>query len=237
MSKSEVRQTKLPHSMHEFEAMLKAQRQLPGVDKNDTIAEDTEEIEQATPLTPERNLLHRELHEAPKSSMASRSIGKLQKSGRFPPSEVWNRYHQFWEADEAGTGYMAHDHTVEHNIVIIKTFRVHASSEQCRRLQKVIRDKPLNIVRLIETFPGDLAVDVVYESTETSLYHIRATCLREITEIELAIIAREVRYKGHSEGVHISTLVLGIKWSPIHPQSAEHAIWPTFSAKYPPVLS
>jgi hypothetical protein len=105
---------------------------------------------------------------------------------------VWQKYRRFWESDQAGKGIVAHDNSIEHNIVVIKKFKMHASRGQHEQLLKVMGDKPSNIVRLQDVFVCDLSVYSVYESLESSLHHIQATCLQEITEIELAIIAKEV---------------------------------------------
>lgn len=55
-------------------------------------------------------------------------------------------------------------------------------------------DKYPNIVRLQDVFVCDLSVYSVYELLESSLHHIQATCLQEITEIKLAIIVKEVSH-------------------------------------------
>ncbi|KMK54987.1 hypothetical protein Y699_09333 [Aspergillus fumigatus Z5] len=107
-------------------------------------------------------------------------------------SEVWQKYRRFWESDQAGKGIVAHDNSIEHNIVVIKKFKMHASRSQHEQLLRVMGDKHPNIVRLQDVFVCDLSVYSVYESLESSLHHIQATCLQEITEIELAIIAKEV---------------------------------------------
>jgi hypothetical protein len=109
-------------------------------------------------------------------------------------NEVWQKYRRFWESDQAGKGIVAHDNSIEHNIVVIKKFKMHASRGQHEQLLKVMGDKPSNIVRLQDVFVCDLSVYSVYESLESSLHHIQATCLQEITEIELAIIAKEVSH-------------------------------------------
>lgn len=109
-------------------------------------------------------------------------------------NEVWQKYRRFWESDQAGKGIVAHDNSIEHNIVVIKKLKIHASRGQHEQLIKALRDKPSNIVRLQDVFVCDLSVYTVYESLESSLHHIQATCLQEITEIELAIIAKEVSH-------------------------------------------
>lgn len=139
-------------------------------------------------------------------------------------SEVWQKYRRFWESDQAGKGIVAHDNSIEHNIVVIKKFKMHASRSQHEQLLRVMGDKHPNIVRLQDVFVCDLSVYSVYESLESSLHHIQATCLQEITEIELAIIAKEVSHlltakedwltdcrfcKGYSISIMSLTLCMG----------------------------
>ncbi|RHZ45329.1 uncharacterized protein CDV56_100919 [Aspergillus thermomutatus] len=123
--------------------------------------------------------------------------------GRFPvqpargeknsdEGEVWRKYHQFLEADQAGPGIIAHDNSIDHLIVVIKEIRVHASENQRRQLYRVLNEKPTNIVHLTDLFLGTLSVHAVYEPLETSMHQIQATSRRDITEIELAIIGKEI---------------------------------------------
>lgn len=106
--------------------------------------------------------------------------------------EVWRKYHRFLEADQAGPGIIAHDNTIDHLIVVIKEIRVHASDNQCQQLYRVLNEKPTNIVHLTDLFVGTLSVHAVYEPLETSMHQIQATSRRDITEIELAIIGKEI---------------------------------------------
>ncbi|KAE8396900.1 kinase-like domain-containing protein [Aspergillus pseudonomiae] len=87
---------------------------------------------------------------------------------------------------------VAHDNTIDHNIVVIKRLRIHAGSRQYGLLRKVSEEKPPNIVRLIDVFTDNPSIHLAYESLETSLHQVQATCHQDITEIELAIIAKEV---------------------------------------------
>lgn len=192
--KPENRNTKLPQSFQELQAAWAIQRQ--PLDAHDVIVEeDIGESEHAASVTPKQKKLHKTPYNVPKSSRTSASLDTPRRFSRSSSGDVWKKYHQFWKADEAGAGIIAHDNTAKHSIVIIKSFKVHASSEQCRLLWRVAEEKPQNIVRLIEVFSSELAIDLVYETMETSLYHIQAACLREITEIDLAIIGKEVHYQ------------------------------------------
>ncbi|KAM0111743.1 hypothetical protein ACP6JB_002514 [Aspergillus fumigatus] len=53
-------------------------------------------------------------------------------------SEVWQKYRRFWESDQAGKGIVAHDNSIEHNIVVIKKFKMHASRSQHEQLLRVM---------------------------------------------------------------------------------------------------
>ncbi len=127
--------------------------------------------------------------------------------GRFPvrphrdespgdEGKIWQRYHQFLEADQAGAGIIAHDHTVDHKIVVIKEIKLHASKSQRRKLYKVLEDKPTNIVPLADLFLSAFSVYAIYEPLETSMHHIQATSRLDVTEIELAIFSKEVSVTG-----------------------------------------
>jgi hypothetical protein len=107
-------------------------------------------------------------------------------------SEVWKKYHRFLEADQAGPGIIAHDHTVDHNIVVIKEIKHRASESQRRQLHKVMDEKPTNLVRLTDYALNTFTVHAVYEPLEISMHHIQATSRRDVTEIDLAIIGKEV---------------------------------------------
>ncbi|KAA8644954.1 uncharacterized protein ATNIH1004_009165 [Aspergillus tanneri] len=122
---------------------------------------------------------------------------------RFPvipsPSEtgspveiLWQKYHLIFSSDQAGTGIIAHDNTIDHNIVVVKKLKVQVSSVQRRQLSQILQDNPTNVVRLLDIFTGTFSTRPVYEYLETSLYHVKAASREEITEIELAIISKEV---------------------------------------------
>lgn len=133
---------------------------------------------------------NREEKEKPESSDNER--------GRFPirphrdEGEIWQSYHQFLEADQAGAGIIAHDYTVDHKIVVVKEIKLHASKSQRRKLYKVLEDKPTNIVPLADIFLSTFSVYAIYEPLETSMHHIQATSRQDVTEIELAIFSKEV---------------------------------------------
>lgn len=91
-------------------------------------------------------------------------------------------------------GYFAHNNSIKHNIIVIKKLKIYVSRGQHEQLIKALRDKPSNIVRLQDIFVCDLSVYTVYKLLESSLHHIQATCLQEITEIELVIIVKEVSH-------------------------------------------
>ncbi|KAL2801732.1 hypothetical protein BJX63DRAFT_154643 [Aspergillus granulosus] len=153
------------------------------------------------------------------------SESTANERGRFPvrpdqgkklnrESEVWQKYHRFLEADQAGPGIIAHDHTIDHNIVVIKEIRFHASESQRRHLYKVLNEKPTNIVCLTDLFLNPLSVHAVYEPLEISMHHIQATSRRDITEIDLAIIGKELL-----QGLHYIHSELGIVYGQLNPKN------------------
>ncbi|KAL5362275.1 hypothetical protein BJX96DRAFT_99662 [Aspergillus floccosus] len=105
---------------------------------------------------------------------------------------VWHKYHQFLEADQAGKAMIAHDNTIDHNIVVVKKTRAEADRAQRKRFTKVIKDRPRNLVLMQDVLIEQPWIYSVYESLETSLHHVQATSRQDITEIDLAIIGKEV---------------------------------------------
>ncbi|KAB8067370.1 hypothetical protein BDV29DRAFT_163446 [Aspergillus leporis] len=163
-----------------------------GIIQEDNLADKGKYTDLQAPATPSRgqNMLRKKVHGSQGGSVAPEPSSS--KENRVSVDEVWYKYQQFWESDQAGIGIVAHDNTVDHNIVVIKSFKLHAGNRQCGLLRKVSKEKPSNIVCLLDVFPSDHSIHLAYESLEVSLHHIQATCLQEITEIELAIIAKEV---------------------------------------------
>jgi hypothetical protein len=86
--------------------------------------------------------------------------------------------------------------------MVIKEIKVHASDNQRRQLNRVMNEKPTNIVYLTDLVLSALSVQTVYEPLETSMHHIQATTRRDITEIELAIIGKEAKQAGGTQGLH-----------------------------------
>lgn len=66
--------------------------------------------------------------------------------GSQTKEDVWREYQRFWESDQAGLAIIAHDHTVDHNLVAIKEVKQNVSDRQLKQLRNVSHD---NVVRLL----------------------------------------------------------------------------------------
>ncbi|KAG2421577.1 hypothetical protein HFD88_005552 [Aspergillus terreus] len=132
-----------------------------------------------------------------------------QTSGELLISEesVWHKYHRFLESDQAGKATIAHDNTIDHNIVVVKKKKADADKAQRERFTKVIKDRPRNLVLIQDVLIKQPWIYSVYESLETSLHHVQATSRQDITEIDLAIIGKEVL-----QGLHYIHTELGIAY-------------------------
>ncbi|PYH40987.1 uncharacterized protein BP01DRAFT_306923, partial [Aspergillus saccharolyticus JOP 1030-1] len=74
--------------------------------------------------------------------------------------------------------------------------------------------KHKNVVQLLDIFTGPLSVHLVYESLEVSLHQIQATNTPDITEIDLAIFAKEIL-----QALEYMHCVLGIVYGQINPRN------------------
>lgn len=186
--------------------------QLEGIEESNTV---TSSGDLAVSLTTHReNNLSSEVHFIEAEPLTATSA--YSKKSRLSAG-VWTKYQEFWESDQGGLGIVAHDNTINHNIVVIKKLKIHAGSRQYRLLHKVSEEKPSNIVHLIDIFADGPLIHLAYESLETSLHQIQATCHQDITEIELAIIGKEVGE--HTVGVIQFTYltILGTSWNSVYP--------------------
>jgi hypothetical protein len=102
---------------------------------------------------------------------------------------IWQKYHSFWESDQGGVAIIAHDHSLAHNIVVVKKIHERANDSQFQKLRKVAHD---NMVKILDIFTEISLTYIVYESLETSLEKVQATCRGELMEIDMATIAKEV---------------------------------------------
>ncbi|KAL4924636.1 kinase-like domain-containing protein [Aspergillus undulatus] len=102
---------------------------------------------------------------------------------------IWQKYHYFWESDQAGLAIIAHDNSLAHNIVAVKRVKQQARNSQLDQLRQVTHD---NLVKVLDVFTCVSLTYIVYESLETSLEKVQATCRGELTEIEMAIISKEI---------------------------------------------
>ena len=136
----------------------------------------------------------------PAFNHTSSPVSRLGKHGRFPvkvkkaegpqsKENIWREYQRFWESDQAGLAIIAHDHTVDHNLVAIKEVKQNVGDRQIEQLRNVSHD---NVVRLLDVFRSASSLHLVYESLHTSLHNVQATARGELTEIDLAIIGKEV---------------------------------------------
>ncbi|KAL4772408.1 kinase-like domain-containing protein [Aspergillus nidulans var. acristatus] len=115
---------------------------------------------------------------------------------------IWQKYQYFWESDQAGLAVIAHDNSLAHNIVVVKKLDEQANNHQLNQLHQVTHD---NLVKILDVFTSSSFTYIVYESLETSLDKVQATCRGELTEIDMAIISKEVL-----EGLKYIHNVLGI---------------------------
>lgn len=136
----------------------------------------------------------------PAFNHTSSPVSRLGKHGRFPvkvkkaegpqsKENIWHEYQRFWESDQAGLAIIAHDHTINHNLVAIKEVKQNVSDRQIKQLCNVSHN---NIIYLLDVFRSTSSLHLVYKSLHTSLHNIQATARGELTEIDLAIIGKEV---------------------------------------------
>jgi serine/threonine protein kinase len=102
---------------------------------------------------------------------------------------IWQKYHSFWESDQGGLAIIAHDHSLAHNIVVVKKINERANDSQLQKLRQVAHD---NMVKILDVFTDTSLTYIVYESLESSLEKVQATCRGELMEIDMATIAKEV---------------------------------------------
>lgn len=127
-------------------------------------------------------------------------VSRLGKHGQFPvkvkkaegsqaKENIWCKYQQFWESDQAGLAIIAYNHTINHNLMAIKEVKQNVSNRQIKQLHNVSHD---NVVCLLDVFRSTSSLYLVYESLHTSLNNIQATAQGKLTEINLVIIGKEV---------------------------------------------
>lgn len=171
------------------------------------------------------------IRKKPSSSREERERTEVsdKERGRFPvrphqddcpgdKNEIWQKYHGFLEADQAGPGTIVHDHTVNHKIVVIKEIKLRASKFKRQQLYKVLNKKNANIVCLINLFLSDFSVHAVYEPLKTSMHLIHTTSRQEVTEIKLAIFSKGVRATACPCWWRANILLIDSSGSPLYPQ-------------------
>ena len=136
----------------------------------------------------------------PAFNHTSSPVSRLGKHGQFPvkakkaegsqaKENIWREYQRFWESDQAGLAIIAHDHTIDHNLVAINEVKQTVGNKQIKQLSNVSHN---NIVHLLDVFRSASSLHLVYKSLHTSLHNVQATARGELTEIDLAIIGKEV---------------------------------------------
>lgn len=115
---------------------------------------------------------------------------KVSNKKGLDDESIWQKYQRFWESDQAGLAIIAHDNSLAHNIVVVKKMNQKADDRQIDLLRKVTHD---NMVKILDMCTCASLTYIVYESLETSLDKVQATCRGELTEIDMAIISKEVR--------------------------------------------
>ncbi|KAL4889244.1 hypothetical protein BDV59DRAFT_186808 [Aspergillus ambiguus] len=147
---------------------------------------------------------------SPRTAANDDNLSPVSQSSRklfISDEPVWRKYHQFLESDQAGKAIIAHDNTIDHNIVVVKKKKAEADGAQRKQFTKVITDRPRNLVLIQDVLIEQPWIYSVYESLETSLHHVQATSRQDITEIDLAIIGKEVL-----QGLHYIHIELGIAY-------------------------